>query len=120
MRRERKSKKRCNHLSVESIYKYLERIEGVASAKIQGGEEEEIHVNIHQGKVAAMGITPEMLGNLLKNSNINRPGGSLKNKQTQLLVRTLNEYTTLDDIRNLRITPPERAAVRLGDVAEVL
>ena len=111
---------RLRLLGDKEVKETLERIEGVASAKIQGGEEEEIHVNIHQGKVAAMGITPEMLGNLLKNSNINRPGGSLKNKQTQLLVRTLNEYATLDDIRNLRITPPERASVRLGDVADVL
>lgn len=111
---------RLRLLGDKEVKETLERIEGVASAKIQGGEEEEIHVNINQGKVAAMGITPEILANLLRNSNINRPGGSLKNKQTQLLVRTLNEYANLDDIRNLRITPPDRASVRLGDVAEVL
>ncbi len=98
----------------------LERIEGVASAKIQGGEEEEIHININQGKLATMGISPQALKQLLADSNINRPGGSLKNKQTQLLVRTLNEYSDLDEIRNLRITPPGSATVKLGDVAEVV
>ena len=98
----------------------LERIEGVASAKIQGGEEEEIHININQGKVAAMGIDPEQLGQLIQNSNINRPGGSLKNEQTQLLVRTINEYSSLQEMRDLRITPPDKALVRLGDVAEVI
>lgn len=111
---------RLRLLGDREVKETIERIEGVASAKIQGGEEEEIHVNINQGKVAAMGITPETLASLLQNSNINRPGGSLKNSQTQLLIRTLNEYGSLEDIRNLRITPPEKASVRLGDVAEVV
>jgi hydrophobic/amphiphilic exporter-1 (mainly G- bacteria), HAE1 family len=107
-------------LGDKEVKETLERIEGVASAKIQGGEEEEIHININQGKVSAMGISPQQLKQLLADSNINRPGGSLKNSQTQLLVRTLNEYNDLQEIRNLRVTPPGSAAVSLGDVAEVV
>jgi HAE1 family hydrophobic/amphiphilic exporter-1 len=111
---------RLRLLGDKIVKETLERIEGVASAKIQGGEEEEIHVNINQGKVAAMRIAPEQLGQLIQNSNINRPGGSLKNEQTQLLVRTLNEYSNLQEMRDLRITSPDQALVRLGDVAEVV
>jgi len=107
-------------LGDKEIKEALERIEGVASAKIQGGEEEEIHININQGKVAAMGISPQTLKQLLSDSNINRPGGSLKNTQTQLLVRTLNEFDDLQEIRDLRITSPGTPAVSLGDVAEVI
>lgn len=110
---------RLRLLGDKEVKETIERIEGVASARIQGGEEEEIHINIIQGKLAAMGISPEQLGQLIQDSNINRPGGSLKNQKTQLLVRTLNEYSTLDDIRNLRITSPDRAVVKLGEVAEV-
>ena len=111
---------RLRLLADKTVKETLERIEGVASAKIQGGEEEEIHININQGKVAAMGIDPLQLGQLIKNSNINRPGGSLKNQQTQLLVRTLNEYDDLEEMRALRITAPGKPSVRLGDVAEVV
>jgi len=111
---------RLRLLGDKEVKEALERIEGVASAKIQGGEEEEIHININQGKVAAMGINPEQLGQLIRNSNINRPGGSLKNDRTQLLVRTLNEYGNLQEMRDLRITKPNQPSVRLGDVAEVV
>jgi HAE1 family hydrophobic/amphiphilic exporter-1 len=110
---------RLRWMGEREVKEALERIEGVASAKVQGGEEEEIHINIHQGKVAAMGITPQELATILRDSNINRPGGSLKNRQTQLLVRTVNEYQNLDEIRELRVTPPDRPKVRLGDIAEV-
>lgn len=111
---------RLRLLGDKEVKETLERIEGVASAKIQGGEEEEIHINIHQGKLAAMGLQPDELSQLLSNSNINRPGGSLKNQQTQLLVRTLNEYDDLQEMRDLRITPPDSPVVRLGDVADVI
>ncbi len=111
---------RLRLLGDKQVKETLERIEGVASAKIQGGEEEEIHINIHQGKLAAMGLQPDELSTLLRNSNINRPGGLLKNQQTQLLVRTLNEYDDLQEMRDLRITPPDSPVVRLGDVADVV
>lgn len=107
-------------LGDKEVKESLERIEGVAAAKIQGGDEEEIHININQGKVAALGITPQQLSRMIGESNINRPGGSLKNKQTQLLVRTLNEYTDLQEIRELRISPLNQSSLRLGDVADVL
>jgi len=103
----------------KEIKEVLERIPGVASAGIQGGEEEEIHININQGKVAAMGITPSQLAELLSESNINRPGGRLKNTQTQLLIRTLNEYDNLQEIRQLRLALAESSEVRLGDIANV-
>jgi len=106
-------------LGDKEVKESLERIEGVASATIQGGEEEEIEIDINQGKLAAMGISPEALGQILTNSNINRPGGSLKNAQTQLLVRTLNEYDNLQEIRDLRITSADQPSVLLGDVATV-
>ncbi len=106
-------------LAEREVKEALERIEGVASANVQGGEEEEIQVKLDQGKLAAMGIAPQSVATILGESNINRPGGSLKNAQTQLLVRTLNEYDDLQEMRKLRITPVGSAPVLLGDVAEV-
>jgi len=98
----------------------FERIEGVASARVKGGEEEEIQVNLNQGKVAAMGISPSSLASILSSSNINRPGGSLKGKESQYLVRTLNEYKSVEEIGQLIITPPDQPAVYLREVAEVV
>jgi HAE1 family hydrophobic/amphiphilic exporter-1 len=106
-------------LGDKQVKEALERIEGVASATVQGGEEEEIEIDINQGKLAAMGISPESLGRLLRESNINRPGGSLKNAQTQLLVRTLNEYENLQEMRDLRITSADEPSVLLGDVSTI-
>ncbi len=108
------------YLAEEKIKDELEKIEGVAAAQIKGGEEEEIQVNLIQGKVAAMGLTPDHIGSILSASNINRPGGSLKSATSNYLVRTLNEYKDIQEIKELTITPPGRPPVKLGDVAEVM
>jgi HAE1 family hydrophobic/amphiphilic exporter-1 len=97
----------------------LETRDGVAAAVVKGGEEEEIQIEVDQGKLSAIGISPETLGEILATSNINRPGGSLESIENRYLVRTLNEFDSLDEIRELPVNPPGTPPVRLADVATV-
>ncbi|CAM2009025.1 efflux RND transporter permease subunit [Acanthopleuribacter pedis] len=108
------------YVAEKKVKEELEKIPGVASAQVKGGEEDEIHVNLNQGRLAAMNITPDQISRVLSASNINRPGGSLKSRDSQYLVRTLNEYQDVGEIAQLVITPPGQPPVKLGDVAEVV
>ena len=51
---------------------------------MKGGEEEEIQVNLNQGKLSGMNITPDQVATILSASNINRPGGSVARTIQQL------------------------------------
>ena len=108
------------YVAEEKLKDELERLEGVAAAQVKGGEEEEIHVNLEQGKLAAMGIAPAEIARVLESSNINSPGGSLKSENSSYLVRTLNEYDTVTEIGEITITPPGLPPVFLKDVAQVV
>lgn len=103
----------------KDVKEALETRDGIAAAEVKGGVEEEIQVDVDQGKLSAMGISIEELGRVLATSNVNRPGGQLESLESQYLVRTLNEFDTVDEIANLTITPAGRAPVRLSDVADV-
>lgn len=103
----------------KQVKEVLETIPGVAAAQLRGGEEEEIQIDLDQGKLSAIGLTPDDVGVVLATSNINRPGGSLKSAESQYLVRTLNEYDSLREIAELTINPRGGAPVRLADVASV-
>jgi len=103
----------------KQIKEALETIPGVAAAQLRGGEEEEIQIDVDQGKLSALGISPADVGRVLAASNVNRPGGSLKSTESQYLVRTLNEYDSLQEIADLTINPSGAAPVRLSDVATV-
>jgi HAE1 family hydrophobic/amphiphilic exporter-1 len=97
----------------------FETITGVASARIKGGLEEEIQVEVDQEKLAALEIGMDQLRQVIGVSNINLPGGSLRGMDAQYLIRTINEYDDTEEIANLVITGAQAAQVRVRDVAEV-
>jgi HAE1 family hydrophobic/amphiphilic exporter-1 len=103
----------------KEIKERLETLDGIAAAVLKGGVEEEVHVEVDQGKLGALGLGPEDVGRVLATSNVNRPGGSLESIENQYLVRTLNEFDTVEEMAELTITPSGRIPVRLGEVATV-
>ncbi|HXV14505.1 MAG TPA: efflux RND transporter permease subunit, partial [Candidatus Krumholzibacteria bacterium] len=97
----------------------LETIKGVASAQIKGGLEDEIHIDVHQERLAALGIPIDDVRRVIGVSNVNLPGGSLRGADMQYLIRTLNEFDTVDEIGEVIVAERDGAAVRLRDVATV-
>lgn len=97
----------------------LETIKGVAAARVKGGLVEEIQINIEQEKLAALGISLDQIRQVVGVSNINLPGGSLQDSESQYLIRTVNEYDSVEEIADLIIATGEFASIRLRDVAEV-
>ncbi len=97
----------------------FESIKGVASARIKGGLEEEIHVEVDQERLAALGIPLERVRQLVAVSNINLPGGSLRGTDTQFLIRTVNEYTSVEEIGGLVLSAAGPSQIRVRDIAEV-
>lgn len=97
----------------------LETIKGVASAQVKGGLEDEIHIDIDQERLAALGIPLERVREVIGVSNVNLPGGSLRGADTQFLIRTLNEFDSVEEIGEVIVADRDGAAVRLRDVAKV-
>ncbi|MCZ6597641.1 MAG: efflux RND transporter permease subunit [Planctomycetota bacterium] len=101
------------------IKRDLESIEGVAAVQVRGGLEEEIRVRTDPHKLAALKIDPGELARRLAQENINASGGSLLEGSTEYLVRTLNEFVSVDEISELPIARRGRAVIRVRDVAKV-
>jgi len=97
----------------------FETITGVASARIKGGLEEEIQIEVDQERLAAMGVSYDRIRQVVGASNINQPGGSLQGTNSQYLIRTVNEFDNVEEIGDLVIATNEGSIVRLRDIAEV-
>ena len=106
-------------LADEQLKKSLESSLGVASVKISGGLEEEIQVNIDQRRLSYLNIPIEDVTQILSAENVNLSGGRLEEGSQQYLVRTLNEFKTVDQIRNVVIGRNGENTIYLKDVAEV-
>lgn len=107
-------------LADEQLKKNLESSEGVASVKISGGLEEEIQVNIDQRRLSYLNIPIESVTQILSAENVNLSGGRLEEGSQQYLVRTLNEFKNLDQIRNVVIARNGGNTIYLKDVADVV
>ncbi len=97
----------------------LETVPGIASAQLRGGLEEEIRVEIDQERLAALGLPLSRVTETVGGSNINVPGGALRGEQRQFLIRTLNEYESVQDVANLIVSENEGRVVLVKDVADV-
>ncbi len=88
----------------------IEKIDGVASATITGGDEKEILVEIDQGRLRASDISIVTIVNTLKKANIDYPAGTVKESVYEYLIRTMGKFKTLKDIEETPAAielPPE-------------
>jgi HAE1 family hydrophobic/amphiphilic exporter-1 len=106
-------------LADRKIKQDFETIKGVAAAQIKGGLEDEVQIDVDQNRLAALGIPIDRIRQVVGASNVNLPGGALRSEQSQYLIRTLNEFDTVEEIGELIIWQESDRAVRLNDVAVV-
>ncbi|MCK4775069.1 MAG: efflux RND transporter permease subunit, partial [Candidatus Krumholzibacteria bacterium] len=107
------------NLAERKLKPEFETLKGIAAAQIKGGLEEEIQIDINQERLAALNIPLDRVRQMVGVSNINLPGGALRGADNQYLIRTVNEFDTVDEIADLILTQDARGIVRLKDVATV-
>lgn len=98
----------------------LEGVEGTAAVKVSGGLEDEIQILVDEDRVAALGYSIDTIAQRIRAENVNMSGGRLEQGAQRFLVRTLNEYTSVDEIARTIIATPEGRPVYLDDLARVV
>ncbi|HMB90665.1 MAG TPA: efflux RND transporter permease subunit, partial [Rhodothermales bacterium] len=103
----------------EQLKKELESVLGVAAVKISGGLEDEVQVYVDQQKLGQLGLPIETVVQVLGAENVNLSGGRLEEGVQQYLVRTVNQFETVEEIGNVIVTQQDRRPVYLRDIATV-
>ena len=98
----------------------LESVEGSAAVKVSGGLEEEIQVQVDEQRLAQLNLGIETITNRLRAENVNLSGGRLEQGTQRFLVRTLNEFGSVEEMANAIIATHEGQPVKLRDVATVV
>src|SRR5262249_13391880 len=98
----------------------LQQIEGVAEARITGGDVREIQVDLDLDKVRSVGTSPYEIAQRIGMENLNLPAGRLALGPTELTVRTLGEFKDVEALKALPIAQSKSGSqVRLAEVATV-
>lgn len=96
----------------------LEKLNGVASASISGGEEEQILVDVDQSKLRAAGMSIGEVSDAINNANLNYPGGTIKESFYEYLVRTIGEFKHPGEIEMIPVKREHTKAADRGEVTE--
>ena len=117
-------------LADRALASRLERIDGVASVTVSGGQQTGIQVRLDPAKLEQMGITLAQVTGALRTASLNLPGGTLSVEGQEYLIRSVGQLTSLSEIeglivgmrtiRTVRATTTEPVYLRqVGTVAEV-
>jgi multidrug efflux pump subunit AcrB len=110
---------KLRNIAEYEIKRELEALAGVAAVKIKGGLEEEIHVELNERQIAIMGLDISQINNRLAQNNVNLPGGNLREGQVEYLIRTLNEFQSIEEIGEMVVARQNGADVYLRDIGRV-
>lgn len=111
--------KQLRRFADDELKKRLEPIGGVAAVKVGGGLEDEVAVEIDQQKLSQLSLTVSDVVQRLKDENVNISGGRIEEGSQRYLVRTINQFANLEEMRELLVKIDNGVPIRLKDVAKV-
>lgn len=105
-------------IAEEVIQPRLERIDGVASAALSGGQDRVIDVVLDPAKIAAYGLTLEQIQQALSSNNLAGTAGAVREGESKINIRVEGEYA---DVQQIGLTPISVGAgsIRLKDIATI-
>lgn len=99
----------------ETVFKRrLEQIDGVAQAAVTGGIEREIQVEVEPRLLESYGLTLDDVARTLDAANASAPGGTVRRGRYRYSLRTLGEFQSVDQIRDVPILRPREGGAGAG------
>ncbi|MBA3582627.1 MAG: efflux RND transporter permease subunit [Gammaproteobacteria bacterium] len=107
-------------LADQSIRPLLEQVKDVGQVEIVGARKREIQVLLDRKKLKARELSASQVATQLAMAGTNIPAGKTNFNGQEIIIRTLGEYDSLDDIRSTLINfYGNETPTQIKDVAEV-
>lgn len=103
--------------TAEDISSRLESESTIQEALIIGGLEREITIIVDPNLLYNYGISVNQIQSTLSNANINFPGGTVLLDKKEYNLRTVGEFKSIDEIKNVVIKYDGYTPIRLKDIA---
>ncbi len=107
------------NLVENDIVPALERQEGVASAELGGGFDQEVQVLVEPLTLESYGLTTQTIIQSIQKNNVNMAAGSVIDNNEDKTIRVLGKFKSLSDIENVNVNLPSGGTVLLKDIAKV-
>lgn len=103
----------------DEIESRFERVSGVSQSNVIGGLEEEIQVIVDPQRLAARQLTLSHVRRVLQGQNSDTSGGDFWEGKRRMVVRTLGQFRSPEQVENQLLAVQDGAPVFVRDVATV-
>lgn len=103
----------------EKILPYIERLDGVASVDVSGGETREIQILVDSYKLQSMGLSMSDLQGVIAAENSNHSSGSVTQGEKDYLLRIKSEFESLEDLGNVLVPLKTGGTIQLKYIADI-
>ncbi|MCK9606321.1 MAG: CusA/CzcA family heavy metal efflux RND transporter [Methylomonas sp.] len=103
-----------------NISRVLRQVQGVADVLTFGGYYKEIHVEIDPIRLDSFGLTLEEVNQAIASSNRNVGAGFLRHGDQQIVIRSLGNLTTPEDLKKIVLKSVGGTPVTVGDVSRLV
>jgi len=110
---------RLTRLLEDDLARRFEQIPGVGAITIRGGVRREIRVELHRDRLRAAGLTALDVQQALLRENVTLPAGNVKSGNSDLYVRAMGEYPSVEAVARTVVSSVRGKPVRVRDVATV-
>ncbi len=112
--------RRLKFMAEDELSRALERLPGVASVEVQGGEDREIRVSLDAERLVAQGVSAQQVVRALANENRSVSAGDMRQAGRQVVIRTAGEFTNLQEIEAVVVATRDGRPVHVRDLGTVV
>src|SRR5512143_923862 len=102
----------------EDIKRRLLKVPMVKKVDVIGKQAKKVYVEFSNERLAALGITPLMIAESLRNQNSVLASGQVDTSGDRVMIRVSGQFNSIDDIRNVPISAGGRQ-IKLGDITTI-
>lgn len=106
-------------LAEREIVPFLEKVEGVAQAEVFGGAETAVVCKLNLDEIGKYNLPITQIMQVFQGENIDLPGGSLVIEDSYVILRTIGEFASVEDIGHVLVGYVEQVPIFLKDVADI-
>lgn len=115
-----KSNLELNDYAENILQEKLQTIPGVSTIQIWGQKRYAMRLWLDPSRMAAFNVTPLDIKGALDRENVELPGGKIEGDNTELSVKTVGRFSSVDEFNNIIIRSDADKVVKLKDVGEAM
>ncbi|SEW22400.1 heavy metal efflux pump, CzcA family [Chitinophaga sp. YR573] len=102
-----------------TIKPFLSQVDGVSEVRVIGGKTKEYWLQLDANKMSTLSVTPDMVSNVLSQTNFIKSNGYLSDYKFLYLTVTDATVHSVDDLKNIIIRNDGKRITRLQDIGAV-